>query len=59
MADGFGRNFLLLQGPHGPFFSQLGALVEQTGATAWRVGFYGSDAFFGATKPVSSPMPKV
>ena len=32
MADGFGRNFLLLQGPHGPFFRQLGQLLEQTGA---------------------------
>ena len=50
MADGFGRNFLLLQGPHGPFFSQLGTLVEQTGATAWRVGFNGSDAFFWRNK---------
>jgi capsular polysaccharide export protein len=50
MADGFGRNFLLLHGPHGPFFSQLGTLVEQTGATAWRVGFYGSDAFFWRNK---------
>jgi len=46
MADGFGRNFLLLQGPHGPFFRQLGQLLEQTGAAAWRVGFNGGDAFF-------------
>ena len=50
MADRFGRNFLLLQGPHGPFFSQLGTLVEQTGATAWRVGFNGGDAFFWRNK---------
>ena len=50
MADGFGRYFLLLQGPHGPFFSQLGTLVEQTGATAWRVGFNGGDAFFWRNK---------
>ena len=50
MADGFGRNFLLLQDPHGPFFSQLGTLVEQTGATAWRVGFNGGDAFFWRNK---------
>ena len=50
MADGFGRNFLLLQGPHGPFFNQLGTLVEQTGATAWRVGFNGGDAFFWRNK---------
>ena len=50
MADGFGRNFLLLQGPHGPFFSQLGSLLDQTGATAWRVGFNGGDAFFWRNK---------
>ena len=50
MADRFGRNFLLLQGPHGPFFSQLGTLVEQTGATAWQVGFNGGDAFFWRNK---------
>ena len=46
MANGFGRNFLLLQGPHGPFFRQLGQLLERTGAAAWRVGFNGGDAFF-------------
>ena len=50
MADGFGRNFMLLQDPHGPFSSQLGTLVEQTGATAWRVGFNGGDAFFWRNK---------
>ncbi|MDB4201141.1 capsule biosynthesis protein CapA [Planktomarina temperata] len=50
MADGFGRNFLLLQGPHGPFFRQLGQLLEQTGAAAWRVGFNGGDAFFWDNK---------
>ena len=50
MANGFGRNFLLLQGPHGPFFRQLGQLLEQTGAAAWRVGFNGGDAFFWDNK---------
>ena len=50
MSDGFGRNFLLLQGPHGPFFNQIGQLLDQTGAKAWRVGFNGGDAFFWSTK---------
>ena len=50
MSDGFGRNFLLLQGPHGPFFNQLGQLLDQTGAKAWRVGFNGGDAFFWSNK---------
>ena len=50
MADGFGRNFMLLQSLQNPFFSQLGTLLEQTGATAWRVGFNGSDAFFWRNK---------
>ena len=50
MTDGFRRNFLLLQGPHGPFFSKLGTLVEKTGATAWRVGFNDGDAFFWHNK---------
>ena len=50
MADGFGRIFMLLQSLQNPFFIQLGTLLEQTGATAWRVGFNGSDAFFWRNK---------
>ena len=41
---------MLLQGPHGPFFNQLGQLLDQTGAKAWRVGFNGGDAFFWCDK---------
>ncbi len=40
------RNFLFLQGPHGPFFRQLGSMLRATGATVWRVGFNAGDAAF-------------
>ena len=42
-ATGEGRHFLLLQGPHGPFFRQLGQMLAATGAAVWRVGFNGGD----------------
>ena len=45
-ANGAGRNFLFLQGPHGPFFSQLGRALRQTGAQVCRIGFNAGDAFF-------------
>lgn len=37
------RVFLLLQGPHGPFFAQLAARLAETGATCWRVAFNAGD----------------
>ncbi|HSF65273.1 MAG TPA: capsule biosynthesis protein CapA, partial [Paracoccaceae bacterium] len=37
------RVFLLLQGPHGPFFHQLGRMLARTGAQVWRVGFNRGD----------------
>ena len=40
------RVFLLLQGPHGPFFNRLGKLLRAAGAQVWRVGFNAGDAFF-------------
>ncbi|MDO5642945.1 MAG: capsule biosynthesis protein CapA [Paracoccus sp. (in: a-proteobacteria)] len=40
------RVFLLLQGPHGPFFHRLGRLLGDTGAEVWRVAFNAGDAFF-------------
>lgn len=40
------RRFLFLQGPHGPFFSQLAALLMKAGARCWRVGFNAGDARF-------------
>jgi capsular polysaccharide export protein len=44
------RSFLFLQGPHGPFFSQLGAMLEKTGAQVWRVGFNSGDRAFWPAK---------
>lgn len=40
------RNFLFLQGPHGPFFDQLGRALRAAGAQTWRVGFNEGDAVF-------------
>lgn len=40
------RRFLLLQGPHGPFFARLGDLLCAAGAEVWRVGFNRGDEFF-------------
>ena len=40
------RVFLFLQGPHGPFFNRLGAMLRRAGATVWRVGFNAGDRAF-------------
>lgn len=40
------RVFLMLQGPHGPFFDQLARQLRGAGATVWRVGFNAGDEFF-------------
>lgn len=40
------RVFLFLQGPHGPFFGQLGRMVQAAGARIWRVGFNKGDEAF-------------
>ncbi|MDH5452698.1 MAG: capsule biosynthesis protein CapA [Paracoccaceae bacterium] len=40
------RRFLLLQGPHGPFFHRLGNMLRASGARVWRVGFNRGDQFF-------------
>jgi capsular polysaccharide export protein len=40
------RAFLFLQGPHGPFFAQLGAMLRMAGAECWRVGFNAGDRAF-------------
>ncbi len=40
------RRFLMLQGPHGPFFRQLGAMLAAAGAEVWRVGFNRGDELF-------------
>ncbi|MCA0998439.1 capsule biosynthesis protein [Alloyangia pacifica] len=41
-----GRVFLFLQGPHGPFFHRLGAMLRRAGAEVWRVGFNAGDRAF-------------
>jgi capsular polysaccharide export protein len=45
-ASGTGRHFLFLQGPHGPFFRQLGAMLRAAGAEVHRVGFNAGDRAF-------------
>ena len=41
-----GKRFLFLQGPHGPFFAQLGKMLAASGAQVWRVGFNLGDRVF-------------
>ena len=45
-TSGRERSFLFLQGPHGPFFAELGALMRDAGARLARVGFNAGDAAF-------------
>jgi capsular polysaccharide export protein len=40
------RRFLFLQGPHGPFFAQLGAKLRTAGCAVLRVGFNAGDAAY-------------
>lgn len=40
------RVFVFLQGPHGPFFHALGAMLRTAGAQTWRVGFNAGDRAF-------------
>ncbi|KCV81501.1 capsule polysaccharide export protein KpsS [Actibacterium atlanticum] len=40
------RNFLFLQGPHGPFFNRLAKMLRAAGAKVWRVGFNRGDEAF-------------
>lgn len=44
------RVFVLLQGPHGPFFGELGRLLRRAGARVWRIGFNAGDARFWPDK---------
>ncbi|MFW8594833.1 capsule biosynthesis protein [Cribrihabitans neustonicus] len=44
------RCFLFLQGPHGPFFAGLGAMLQAAGARILRVGFNAGDAAFWPDK---------
>lgn len=45
-VSGTGRKFLLLQGPHGPFFAQLGDMLRASGADVLRIGFNRGDRAF-------------
>ncbi|MBI6629861.1 capsule biosynthesis protein [Pontibaca salina] len=40
------RNFLFLQGPHGPFFNALAQILRAAGASVWRIGFNAGDRAF-------------
>lgn len=44
------RVFLMLQGPHGPFFDQLAHLLRTAGSEVWRAGFNAGDEFFWSDK---------
>ena len=44
------RVFLMLQGPHGPFFNRVAGLLKDAGAQVWRVGFNAGDEFFWSDK---------
>ena len=50
-TSGAGRRFLFLQGPHGPFFYRLGAMLRAAGAEVWRVGFNQGDRAFWFKAP--------
>jgi len=58
-ALGKDRRFLLLQGPHGPFFDRLARGLRLTGAEVWRAGFNRGDALFWSDParyiPVAAP----
>jgi len=44
------RSFLFLQGPHGPFFSDLAGRLKDLGARVHRIGFNAGDGYFWAHK---------
>ena len=45
------RNFLFLQGPHGPFLHRLATMLRRAGAQVWRVGFNAGDRAFWFSGP--------
>ena len=51
------KTFLFLQGPHGPFFRQLGQMLRKAGVPVWRVGFNAGDAAFWGRAPGYLPFP--
>lgn len=40
------RNFLFLQGPHGPFFYELSRLVQKAGCSVQKIGINQGDAYY-------------
>ncbi len=46
VAAEYNRKYLMLQGPHGPFFSRLGKMLSAAGCDVWRVGFSIGDRYF-------------
>ena len=48
-ATALDKRFLMLQGPHGPFFHRLGLMLQAAGAQVWRVGFNRGDKAFWPT----------
>lgn len=44
------RVFLMLQGPHGPFFWGLSKMLASAGSKVWRVGFNAGDSAFWFSK---------
>ena len=51
VTDPADRNFLFLQGPHGPFFHQLAKMLRKAGSAVWRVGFNAGDRAFWFGSP--------
>jgi capsular polysaccharide export protein len=49
------RRFLLLQGPHGPFFGQLADRLRAKGAEVRRIGFNRGDQVFWGRRPGFHP----
>ena len=49
------RRFLFLQGPHGPFFTQLGRMLRAAGAEMHRVGFNAGDRAFWPDRKSFAP----
>ncbi|MBD3785761.1 MAG: capsule biosynthesis protein CapA [Sphingomonadales bacterium] len=49
------RHFLMLQGPHGPFFHQLAGMLRAAGARVWRVAFNKGDENFWFDRPSLIP----
>lgn len=45
------RHFLMLQGPHGPFFAQLARMLRAAGGRVWRVAFNAGDEAFWFDTP--------